>query len=86
MLYRKRKHNLRLWIGLLLRITTTSEAAIAGTTTGGKLVAGIRAVITTGIRSLAMIEKDDDCRGINRTRLLGIKRENLSPKFNEIRE
>jgi len=33
---------------------------------------------------LAVIKKSDDCRRISRTRLLGIKRENSSPKFNEI--
>jgi len=63
-----------------------SEATIVETTTGGKLVAGIKAVIMTSRRSLIVIEKSDGYRRINRTRLLSIKRENSSPKFSEIWE
>jgi len=63
-----------------------SEAAIAGMTIYGKLVAGIRVVITTGRKSLVVIEKGDGCRRISKTRLLGIKGENLSLKFSEIRK
>jgi len=75
-----------LWRGALLRIATMSEAAIAGMTIYGKLVAGIRVVITTGRKSLVVIEKGDGCRRISKTRLLGIKGENLSLKFSEIRK